>query len=565
MSVTKDIPPPNTESLVVNHLVVRLDLLNPTFLLVENPPPSGASLVGTGIREICNAGEDTTVAFREHALKIIKPDPDNPGQGTQLLSSGPGSACVAQIVFAPPYQPEHHIALRCALTKNPTRARIGFDNSFQVQFNPTALLTGNSVLPATIADRDTGDIPFPSSALEVNEIVNRLAFEFLATIHQQITGRSDGLFDAMTAGAIKRGEFSIVRKGWHCYLPVESGERFFQLLTLTFGHTITTSDGIVDLATHLGLRFRIRTDPESHRVTSVVFEKRRGKNSVYTIEFNHMKKAVAQRPSRRDMTDPDKALVLGTVRLAITAHGPAIIEMGVKAQDALKDYRRGSPGFLAQLPTKQFLERTPEQTAWWLERAINVLALRKKTSRVVRRASFAEWLVPEMIDEVLRLTSIVKCTPEGLRKFLELDDPIIKAWRAREHYDPKNWANELGLAAGMGKSTVYDRRKEWIQEYHVDIAIPYAFYRDLEFFGPHSFSNPENRAALDRGNGRRRWGRGLKIVDGGIWRLLRAVGACRRQSHLEPSDFLADRAGRQRVGSSRRHRGNGAARHRGRW
>jgi len=32
MPVNKDIPPPNTESLVVNHLVVRLDLLNPIFL-----------------------------------------------------------------------------------------------------------------------------------------------------------------------------------------------------------------------------------------------------------------------------------------------------------------------------------------------------------------------------------------------------------------------------------------------------------------------------------------------------------------------------------------------------
>jgi hypothetical protein len=500
MPVKKDIQPPNTESLVVDHLVVRLDLLDPSLLtLDENPPPSAATLIGAGIREICAAPEDTTVTFRERALKIIKPDPDNPSRGTQLLSSGPGSACVAQIVFAPADEPEPHISVRCALIKNSTHEKRWGEYTFEVQVNdPTALLTGNSVLPATIADRDTGNIPFPSSARPVNAIMNRLPFEFLATLHQQITGRDDALFDAMTAGAIKRGEFTIVRIRWHCNLSVENGERFFQLLALAFGHTISTPDGIHDLATHLGLRFRIRTDPESHRVTSVVFEKRRGKNSVYTIEFNHTKKAVVRRLFPGGPPDPETALDLGTVRLAITAHGPAIIDMGEEAQDALKNYRKRPPKFLeAHLPTEQFLERTPEQNAWWLERAIQVLAFRRTGELVrARRATFAEWLVPKMIDHVLRLTSIVQCTPEGLHKFFELDNPVIKAWRETVGHVTKNWAFNLGFAAGVGHTTVYNLRKLWLRKYHVDIEIPYVFYRDLEFFGPHSFTEPENRAAL---------------------------------------------------------------------
>jgi hypothetical protein len=170
--------------------------------------------------------------------------------------------------------------------------------------------------------------------------------------------------------------------------------------------------------------------------------------------------------------------------------------MGEEAQHALKNYRKDSLTFLdTQLPATLFLKGTPEQNAWWLERGIYVLAL-QRTNRLLRRGSFAEWLIPEMIDRALRLTSIAKCTPEELRKFLKLDDPIVKAWRATEEYDPKGWAYKLAIASGVGHSTVYDRRKLWLAKYHVDIEIPYAFYRDLEFFGPHSFTRPDNRAAL---------------------------------------------------------------------
>jgi hypothetical protein len=88
-------------------------------------------------------------------------------------------------------------------------------------------------------------------------------------------------------------------------------------------------------------------------VTSVVFEKRGGKNSVYSIEFDHTKKTVARTRPWYGRPDPETALLLGTVSLAITAHGPAIIEMGEEAQNALKDYRKDSPKFLdAQLPAK---------------------------------------------------------------------------------------------------------------------------------------------------------------------------------------------------------------------
>jgi hypothetical protein len=44
---------------------------------------------------------------------------------------------------------------------------------------------------------------------------------------------------------------------------------------------------------------------------------------------------------------------------------------------------------------------------------------------------------------------------------------------------------------------VYERRKQLLAKYKIDIAWPFAFYRDLVFYGPHSLTPPQQRAALN--------------------------------------------------------------------
>ena len=114
----------------------------------------------------------------------------------------------------------------------------------------------------------------------------------------------------------------------------------------------------------------------------------------------------------------------------------------------------------------------------------------------MRRKSFSTWILPKMLREVLRLTSIVKVTPENLRAFCALTDPVAVAWRNIKEYDPVGWSAQLVQASGCGKNIVYERQREWLAKFRVDIAVPYVFFRDLEVLGPNSFAAPETRDAL---------------------------------------------------------------------
>ena len=109
----------------------------------------------------------------------------------------------------------------------------------------------------------------------------------------------------------------------------------------------------------------------------------------------------------------------------------------------------------------------------------------------MRRKSFSTWILPKMLREVLRLTSIVKVTPENLRAFCALTDPVAVAWRNIKEYDPVGWSAQLVQASGCGKNIVYERQREWLAKFRVDIAVPYVFFRDLEVLGPNSFAAPE--------------------------------------------------------------------------
>jgi len=53
----------------------------------------------------------------------------------------------------------------------------------------------------------------------------------------------------------------------------------------------------------------------------------------------------------------------------------------------------------------------------------------------------------------------------------------------------------LAKKAGVTEQTVYNKQKAWVARYKIDIALPYAYYRDALFFGQNSFSNPADRAA----------------------------------------------------------------------
>ena len=74
-------------------------------------------------------------------------------------------------------------------------------------------------------------------------------------------------------------------------------------------------------------------------------------------------------------------------------------------------------------------------------------------------------------------------------------DQVIAAWCQTERVED-DWAGALAHAAQCSKGWVYERRKRLLATRKIDIALPFAFYRDLVFFGPNSLTKPKDRAAF---------------------------------------------------------------------
>ena len=471
----------------------------------DDPAPmkSQAADLKRAILAICDAPDGTIVLFRGRAHKIIKQHPANPDQGTQLLAH-PGSLVAAQIVLAPVDEPSQYISVRYSVVHNlrhrdQTASQDAEPASlyyYEASGNPTTVNACSNVSPVTVPHPQSGATPpFPSSSPRVIRQLHHVLFEFLDEVGREVTGSARSVYWPRTRRLIEEENFDVVRAQYCSYLPVEDVPLFLQFMTLIFSQRIAMGDGVITIAEHLGLRFRAYTDEETHRVVGVLFEKRHGKNSVFSVSFYDKRKRVALMRQGKTLTATETDLVANNVRVDMTLHGPGIIQMIGEAQSALKHHREKLPEFLEDLPAQPFLDAVPDQTAWLLTRAIHVLSHRFEGD-VMRRKSFSSWILPKMLREVLRLTSIVQVTPEKLRTFCALTDPVAVAWRNVTEYDPAGWSAQLVQASGCGKNVVYGRRRQWLDEYQVDIAVPYVFFRDLEVLGPNSFAAPETREAL---------------------------------------------------------------------
>src|SRR5271165_5200006 len=183
-----DVPTKNTESLIAETLSIRLGLRGSNLRLIANRPfetqevesvATEADNIEGALQAICDTPANTVISFCGRDHSIVRPHAANPGQGTQLLAR-PGSRCAAQIVLAPVDEPAQQIAVRYALIKNTNREEGEPEYFFEAPGNPTTILTGNNVLPATVANPENGVIPkFPSSTPRVMKIANRVLFKLL--------------------------------------------------------------------------------------------------------------------------------------------------------------------------------------------------------------------------------------------------------------------------------------------------------------------------------------------------------------------------------------------------
>jgi hypothetical protein len=354
------------ETLIIETLVLRLGI-DPVTPNEPAPMKAQAYDLRRAISAICDAPDGTIVFYRGRAHKIIKPHPANPDQGTQLLAHA-GSLVAAQIVLAPYDEPSQYIVVQYSVVhslrdEDQTASRDAEPEPlylFQVSGNPTTIVTGSNVSPVTVPDPQSGVTPqFPSSSRRVMRPFHRVLFDFLDEVARQVTGSGRSVYWSRTRRLIDEENFDVVRAQYCCYLPVEDVPLFLQFMTLIFSQRIAMGDGVITIAEHLGLRFRAFTDEETHRVVGVLFEKRHGKNSVFSVTFYDKRKRVALMRQGKTLTEAEADIVVNNVRVDMTLHGPGIVQMIGEAQSALQHHREKLPEFLEDLPAQQFLDAVP--------------------------------------------------------------------------------------------------------------------------------------------------------------------------------------------------------------
>ena len=488
------------EYLISEPLRVRLPLDQPDEDGVF-PLESEVEAVVPLLRIVCAKPQGTVFVIAGRAVSLVCPCRADPKRGTRLLDEPKGGGCAARLVFSCQNEPNQWITIEYVGVKIDPSAR-NVQYALEVEFNPTTILTGNNVFPVVIANPATGELyDSPSSSWGYLAIIHRLGFDFLSELNEQVFPGSKSL-SSETRSSIVRGDFRIVRAQWCVYFDTPKVSLFLQLCAVLFGHTIASKNGIVQLATHLGFRFDIYTDPKTNLVTGVMLRKMRGDEVIYSLVFYNKAKKIAKMRQGKTLSDIETDTVRNAVRFDMTAHPEGLAQILADARRHLRKLRADDPEVLSPQVPDEFLDEEPAPTAWWLQRAIFVLSHRIIPGQI-KRKSFARWLVPKMLHDVLRLDSIATFSSKGFHKLGHLNDPVAAGWSSIQNFDPDTWAGQLATLSGCRKSTIYNRRKQWLEEYHIDIALPFAFYRDLLVFGPQSLTATEiGRLSTRRSNAR---------------------------------------------------------------
>ena len=415
------------------------------------------------------------------------------GRSRAFCNLGTDGGCEGRIVLAPlaPGNRSLRITLEFCLIKGQ-----GDQGWLRLSFNSTTITAGDNVHPASLPDPDTGEIVgWPSSSLTVVGLFFRRGFFLVESLFQQMTGAAQRLFDPTTWARIQAGAMHIVRAQFCAYLPSPDVSEDLKGLTVLYGQTIATGKGIINLAKLQGLTFeKTFADPHTHEVESVLVVKTQGKKPMISADFYNKDVRSRETRQRKSLSDSKAATVDENVRLDITPHSLGVKAIVRQARRRLKQMIKKYPALMTRVSPEEFLSGEPQSTVWALERAIWILSVEPQNGKIFRR-SFADWLVPYVLQDLLRLDVITQFTVEGYEEFLQSQDKIAVAWRTAAPADVDRWAEALAKKANVTVQTVYNRQAAWRKKYGIAIDLPNAYYRDVLYFGPNSVSKPKDRSA----------------------------------------------------------------------
>jgi hypothetical protein len=483
------------ENIIQETLSLKVGLDRPAY--DQGGTPKELDTITHVLSKFQTLSPDSIFIAYGRAHQLVLPHEASPESGTQWHPN-PGGGGTLELVLARVDTPVQQVRIK--FIAYPDNQSVGDDPAAYLvtQYNPTTILAGNNLLPATIADPVTGEIDeLPSSAPKVLTKVFRMPFRLLSSFAQQASLTKQAVFGERTLQAIEAGDIEVIRTQNCCYFPTPDVFVFLQTFAILFDQTIDDGKGVRQLANHLGLKFSLFRHPTNNLLTGVMLQKTQGAKVLWSFVFYDKRARVAQMRQGKSLTAEETATVQQNVRFDITVHRLALVTAIINpARKVLPELIKINPRWFAKLETERFLTESPRPTVWWLERAIFILSLVQFAGQL-RRESFGRWLIPMVIRRVLRLDCIAGFKSSDLDALVTSTDPIIVAWRDEKSADLDDWAGALATRANCAKSSVYAQRKKVLQAHKIDIALPFAFYRDLVFFGPNSVTKPQDRAALN--------------------------------------------------------------------
>ena len=454
---------------------------------------------------------------RAHGVVPSSPSGDS-GSSCDVKTNGGCSGC---IVLAPLDRAERNKWIRLTFKLVKGRGDRGW---LTLEWNPTSIVAGDNVHPASLPNAQTGEIAlWPSSAKDSLGQFFRLGFVLLEKLCRQAGGPTERLFDRATRERIDDGEVHVVRAQFCAYLPAPDVPEFLKGLAILYGQTIACGRGVVNLARLQGLEFeKPHVEPGSSEVTGVTVIKRQGKKPSLSAVFYNKEPRMRQTRQRKGLPELKEATVIENVRLDVTLHSLGVMAVVRRARRRLKTLMKEIPAVFERFPVAKFLAGPTKSTVWALERAIRVLSLNRSEGRRLR-GSFSDWLVPYVLQDALRLDVVTGFTVEGYEAFLQSKDKVAVAWRAAKpsdikvsddpESDEKNWATFLAKKAGVSLQTVYSRQKAWIARHGIDISLPNAFYYGVLYYGPNSLATPKDQQATLAAHSDRDGDRLLRLRD----------------------------------------------------
>ena len=240
--------------------------------------------------------------------------------------------CSGCIVLAPLDRAERNKWIRLTFKLVKGRGDRGW---LTLEWNPTSIVAGDNVHPASLPNAQTGEIALcPSSARDSLGQFFRLGFVSLEELWRQASGSSERLFDRATWERIDDGEVHVVRAQFCAYLPAPDVPEFLKGLAVLYGQTIACGRGVVNLARLQGLEFEKQpyVEPGSSEVTGVTVIKRQGKKPSLSAVFYNKERRLRQTRQRKGLPKLKEATVIENVRLDGTLHSLGVMAVVRRAR-----------------------------------------------------------------------------------------------------------------------------------------------------------------------------------------------------------------------------------------